>query len=333
MNVVCVLMDSLNRHFLPAYGCSAVQTPNLDRVARKSCVFTNNYVGSLPCMPARRDLWTGRIELLHRPWGSLEPWDRPLPGLLRRHGVLTELITDHYHLFERGGENYHLDFEGWEFIRGHENDPWETAPAELPPHTDNLSARYWRGPRGILGVGALAAGAVSSTGRAAGLGRRVALILWLAAPLPLLAHLQGHYGFPTLGVCLLLAKIGDVAGYYAGSLLGGRFPQHPFPRVSPGKTSVGCLASLLAATAAGLAAAALGWLPAGRLGLLSGALAGALVNVAAQGGDLLESAAKRRAGVKDSGTLFGPSGGVLDLVDSLLLAVPVAVLVWPLLFA
>ncbi len=196
-----------------------------------------------------------------------------------------------------------------------------------------LSERYWLVPLGILGVGALAAGAVSSTGRAAGLGRRVALILWLAAPLPLLAHLQGHYGFPTLGVCLLLAKIGDVAGYYAGSLLGGRFPQHPFPRVSPGKTSVGCLASLLAATAAGLAAAALGWLPAGRLGLLSGALAGALVNVAAQGGDLLESAAKRRAGVKDSGTLFGPSGGVLDLVDSLLLAVPVAVLVWPLLFA
>ena len=78
---------------------------------------------------------------------------------------------------------------------------------------------------------------------------------------------------------------------------------------------------------------AAGWLPAGALGLASGALAGAVLNIAAQAGDLLESAAKRAGSVKDSGTWFGPSGGVLDLVDSLLLGVPVAVLVWPLLLA
>ncbi len=144
MNVVCILMDSLNRHFLPTYGGPVVKTPNLERLAARSCVFTNNYVGSLPCMPARRDLWTGRIEFLHRPWGSLEPWDNPLPRVLRQGGVLTELVTDHYHLFERGGENYHIDFEGFEFIRGHENDPWETAAAEMPPHIDNLTPRYWR---------------------------------------------------------------------------------------------------------------------------------------------------------------------------------------------
>lgn len=144
MNVVCILMDSLNRHLLPTYGNPWVHTPNLDRLAKRSCVFTQNYAGSLPCMPARRDLWTGRLEFLHRPWGSLEPWDNSLPKVLKQNKVLTELITDHYHLFERGGENYHIDFEGWEFIRGHENDPWETAPAKLPPHTDNLSPRYWR---------------------------------------------------------------------------------------------------------------------------------------------------------------------------------------------
>ncbi|MHB9025569.1 MAG: sulfatase [Armatimonadota bacterium] len=144
MNVVCLLLDSLNRHFLPAYGNTWMQTPNLDRLAERACVFDNNYVGSLPCMPARRDLWTGRIEFLHRPWGSLEPWDAPLPRVLRQGQALTELITDHYHLFERGGENYHIDFEGWEFIRGHENDPWETAPAPLPPHIATLMPRYWR---------------------------------------------------------------------------------------------------------------------------------------------------------------------------------------------
>jgi phosphatidate cytidylyltransferase len=62
---------------------------------------------------------------------------------------------------------------------------------------------------------------------------------------------------------------------------------------------------------------------------MGGLAAGAAVNLAAQAGDLLESWIKRGAGVKDSGTWFGPSGGVLDLVDSLLLAVPAALLVWP----
>jgi len=54
--------------------------------------------------------------------------------------------------------------------------------------------------------------------------------------------------------------------------------------------------------------------------------------VLAQAGDLLESALKRRAKVKDSGTTFGPSGGMLDLVDSLLLSAPVIALLWPVLF-
>jgi phosphatidate cytidylyltransferase len=74
------------------------------------------------------------------------------------------------------------------------------------------------------------------------------------------------------------------------------------------------------------------WLPDPRWGVVSVLAAAALVNLASQAGDLLESAAKRQAGVKDSGTLFGPSGGFLDLVDSLLLSVPVALLTWPLLF-
>jgi phosphatidate cytidylyltransferase len=53
------------------------------------------------------------------------------------------------------------------------------------------------------------------------------------------------------------------------------------------------------------------------------------VNLAAQAGDLLESWVKRKAGVKDSSGLFGPSGGLLDQLDSLLLAVPVALVAWP----
>ena len=75
-----------------------------------------------------------------------------------------------------------------------------------------------------------------------------------------------------------------------------------------------------------------GLLPEPRMGILSPLLGSALVNLGAQAGDLLESGAKRAAQVKDSGTAFGPAGGLLDLVDSLLLSVPVALVTWPLLF-
>ena len=59
------------------------------------------------------------------------------------------------------------------------------------------------------------------------------------------------------------------------------------------------------------------------------ALLGAVINLAAQAGDLLESALKRRIGVKDSGSLFAESGGVLDVLDSLLLTIPAVLLVGP----
>ena len=76
-----------------------------------------------------------------------------------------------------------------------------------------------------------------------------------------------------------------------------------------------------------------GLLPSGRWGPMTGFVAGGILNVAAQAGDLLESHVKRRAGVKDSGVVLGPAGGALDLVDSLLLTVPVAILSWPALFS
>ena len=128
---------------------------------------------------------------------------------------------------------------------------------------------------------------------------------------------------------LVLSKVGDIAGYYVGSAIG---KSHPFPGISPGKTTAGCVASLVVALVVAVAAAQAGWLGAERYGLVSGLVFGALINLAAQAGDLLESVVKRKAGVKDSGTWFGPSGGVLDLVDSLLLSVPMALVAWPLLF-
>jgi phosphatidate cytidylyltransferase len=148
----------------------------------------------------------------------------------------------------------------------------------------------------------------------------------LVLPLPWMWHVWQRFEHGGLAALIVLAKVGDIAGYYVGSAIGKR---HPFPSISPGKTVAGCWGSFLVGTAAGGVLVAAGLLPDGRLGIAGGLLAGAATNLAAQAGDLLESWLKRRAGVKDSGQWFGPAGGVLDLVDSLLLAVPTSLLVWP----
>lgn len=159
---------------------------------------------------------------------------------------------------------------------------------------------------------------------------RLWLALWigplLTLPLIWLWQVWDTWGTRGLVSVVLLAKVGDIAGYYVGSAIGVR---RPFPRISPGKTVAGCWASFFAGTLAGGVLVKQGLLPFGEYGLWGGLCAGAAVNLAAQAGDLLESWIKRGAGVKDSGAWFGPSGGVLDLVDSLLLAVPAALLVWP----
>jgi len=127
-NVVLVLLDSLNRHMLGCYGGAEFQTPNIDRLASRSVRFSRHYVGSLPCMPARHDILCGALDFLWRPWGSVEIWEDAITTHLRAAGVVSQLITDHPHLFETGGENYHVDFTAWDYQRGHESDPWKTRP-------------------------------------------------------------------------------------------------------------------------------------------------------------------------------------------------------------
>jgi phosphatidate cytidylyltransferase len=120
-------------------------------------------------------------------------------------------------------------------------------------------------------------------------------------------------------VVLLLASVmvADTAAFFVGHALGRR----PLaPGLSPGKTVEGALGGLAGGALGALAVQRLGmpWLPA-----LHAAALG--LGVAALGvcGDLVESRLKRAAGVKDSGGLFPGHGGVLDRLDSLLLAGPV----------
>lgn len=152
MRTIFVIFDSLNRRALPCYGGTVV-TPNFNRFAERAVVFDNHYVGSLPCMPARRDIHTGRLNFLHRSWGPLEPFDVSYPEELKRHGVYTHLITDHYHYWEDGGATYHSRYSTWEFERGQEWDPYraviDTAPLNLtdryhPLQVDPADARGTR---------------------------------------------------------------------------------------------------------------------------------------------------------------------------------------------
>jgi arylsulfatase A-like enzyme len=127
-NAIVILLDSLNRHMLGAYGGREFATPNLDAFARRAVRFDRHFVGSLPCIPARHDILCGALDFLWKPWGSIEIWERPVTAWMRAAGVATKLVSDHPHLFETGGENYHTDFSAWDYQRGHESDPWRTRP-------------------------------------------------------------------------------------------------------------------------------------------------------------------------------------------------------------
>jgi arylsulfatase A-like enzyme len=133
---ILLMFDSLNRHMLPPYGCDWIHAPNFKRLAEKSVTFDNSWVGSMPCMPARRDLQTGRYNFLHRSWGPLEPFDDSFVAQLKKKDVYTHLVSDHYHYWEAGGATYHTQYNSWEFSRGQEGDPWkgEVKPPDIPDH-------------------------------------------------------------------------------------------------------------------------------------------------------------------------------------------------------
>jgi phosphatidate cytidylyltransferase len=118
------------------------------------------------------------------------------------------------------------------------------------------------------------------------------------------------FGGIAILVILLVVWSTDIAAYFGGRAIGGA---KLWPRVSPKKTWAGAISGLVAALLAG-----------GLTVMLSGAgsfsvgfLLAAPISVAAQAGDLFESAVKRRFGVKDSGWIIPGHGGVLDRVDGL----------------
>ncbi len=146
-----------------------------------------------------------------------------------------------------------------------------------------------------------------------------------------LIWLRGMTGTGTASLLFVVLVVwaSDSMAYLVGRALGGA---KLAPRISPGKTWSGAAGGLLGAMAAGAVVAALVQ-PADMLErpdlleqIVRGLLFGGLLGIAAQAGDLAESALKRRCGVKDSGRLIPGHGGLLDRLDGLFAAAPLAAL-------
>lgn len=178
---------------------------------------------------------------------------------------------------------------------------------------------------GVLGLAALAV-AVLSGRLSARLSDLPFGVLYIGAPVLALMWLRG--GETGLGWTAMLFAVtwsADSAAFLVGNLVKGPRLQ---PLLSPKKTWSGLAGGILAAGAAGAVAADLFELP---LSAAWGAVIGLAGGAATMAGDLVESAIKRRFGVKDSGALIPGHGGLLDRVDGLLFAAVVvagARLVW-----
>jgi phosphatidate cytidylyltransferase len=160
-------------------------------------------------------------------------------------------------------------------------------------------------------VEALPAAGISSSG-----------LLFVALPLSyaIRLHGMGRVGPRILLFALVITWVGDTAAYFVGRAIGKRAFA---PKLSPKKTWEGAIASAASALL-------LGWWLSTQVNIPTPIVLGLALtgNIAGQLGDLFESAFKRSAGVKDSGSILPGHGGMLDRIDALIMAIPVVWYYW-----
>lgn len=140
MNLVLIIIDSLRQDHVGAYGNRWIQTPHLDALAGESVLFTRCYPESLPTLPVRRALFTGKRTFPfvdHRDykgdfqgapgWGPIPEQQDTISELLQEAGYRTAFITDTYHMF-KPSKNFHRGFDEWIWIRGQEADNYKSGP-------------------------------------------------------------------------------------------------------------------------------------------------------------------------------------------------------------
>jgi phosphatidate cytidylyltransferase len=161
------------------------------------------------------------------------------------------------------------------------------------------------------------------------LGAEVLIVAYVGVLLTITAQLRWLGGYAALASLIIAAKSGDVGAYTLGRLFGRK---KMVPRLSPGKTWMGALGALIGAGAASWA-----WFQFGAPNLFPktsacdwywSVLFGIIIGLVGLGGDLCESLIKRDVEQKDSAELLPGFGGLLDLLDSILYAGPVAYVLW-----
>jgi arylsulfatase A-like enzyme len=144
-NVILVIIDTLRKDHVGAYGNDWIKTPNLDALAKESLRFTRTYPESLPTICARRAIHTGIRTWPFRNWHHykgvhIERWGwQPIPKgqttlaeILKENGYHTLFVTDNLQQYDPS-MNFQRGFEAFEFIRGQTTDnyrPIWTAPQE-----------------------------------------------------------------------------------------------------------------------------------------------------------------------------------------------------------
>ncbi len=137
-NIIVVMTDTLRTAYLGCYGNEAIRTPKIDAFAEQSVKFTRAYPESLPTIPVRRAIHTGRRAFPFRDYAPV-PWDIVyLPGWqplgrgedclaerLADAGYHTGFVTDTLPCFAPGF-NFQRGFWQWEYIRGMQQDRWRS---------------------------------------------------------------------------------------------------------------------------------------------------------------------------------------------------------------
>jgi arylsulfatase A-like enzyme len=137
VNIVVVILDTLRKDHLGCYGNDWIQTPNFDAFARENLRFTRAYPESLPTIPVRRAIHTGKRTFPFRNWVPqkgdtvrIYGWQRipeeqvTLAEILKQHGYTTAFVTDTYHQF-KPSMNFHRGFDVWRWVRGQESDRYQ----------------------------------------------------------------------------------------------------------------------------------------------------------------------------------------------------------------
>ncbi len=154
VNIVLVVYDSLRKDCMGCYGPPPwweVKTPHFDALAEESLVMTKMYPESLPTLPTRRALYTGKRvypffngnfrlkgDFVGAPgWGPIPEEQDTLAELLSENGYRTGLVADVYHMF-KPSKNYWRGFDQWMFLRGQETDKYRSGPDLTQDEID-----YW----------------------------------------------------------------------------------------------------------------------------------------------------------------------------------------------